>query len=60
MLTIDEDGLGKTAAQVVDELKEGDPAIWTRATDNHLRIAVAHLVEDEVEIVINRIKRAIE
>lgn len=60
MLTIDEDGLGKTAAQVVDELKEGDPAIWTRATDNHLRIAVAHLVEDEVDIVINRIKRAIE
>ena len=57
MLTIDEAGLGKTAAQVVDELKAGDPSIWARATGNRLRIAVAHLIEDEVDIVIDRVKK---
>ena len=57
MLIIDEEGLGKTAAQVVDELKAGDPSIWARATGNRLRIAVAHLIEDEVDIVIDRVKK---
>lgn len=59
MLTIDEGGLGKSAAQVVDELKAGDPSIWTRATGNRLRIAVAHLIEDEVDIVINRVRKVL-
>ncbi len=57
MLTIDEGGLGKTAAQVVEELKAGDPSIWTRARGNRLRIAVAHLVEDEVDIVVDRVRK---
>ena len=57
MLVIDEEGMGKSAAQVVDELKGGDPSIWTRATGNRLRIAVAHLIEDEVDIVIDRIRK---
>ncbi|MBT5831401.1 MAG: hypothetical protein HOH77_14530, partial [Candidatus Latescibacteria bacterium] len=59
MLTIDEEGLGKSAAQVVDELKAGDPSIWTRATGNRLRIAVAHLIEDEVDIVIDRVRKVL-
>jgi uncharacterized pyridoxal phosphate-dependent enzyme len=57
MLILDEKSLGKSAAQVVAELKAGDPSIWTRATGNRLRIAVAHLVEDEVDIVIERVRK---
>lgn len=56
MLTIDEDGAGKTAARIIDELKQGDPAIWTRGSGNRIRIAVAHLVDDEIDIVIDRIR----
>ena len=56
MLTLREDALGKTAAGVVDALKEGDPGIWTRSTQSRIRIAVAHLIEDEVEIVIERLR----
>ena len=56
MLTLREDALGKTAAGVVDALKEGDPGIWTRNTQSRIRIAVAHLIEDEVEIVIERLR----
>jgi hypothetical protein len=42
-----------------DRLKTGDPSIWTRATGNRLRIAVAHLIEDEVDIVIDRVRKII-
>jgi len=59
MLIIDEKGAGKTGAQVVDELKAGDPSIWTRARGNRLRIAVAHLIEDEVDIVIDRVRKVL-
>jgi hypothetical protein len=59
MLTIDEVGLGKSAVQVVAELKAGDPSIWTRATGNQIRIAVAHLIEDEVDIVIDRFRKVV-
>jgi seryl-tRNA(Sec) selenium transferase len=57
MMTIDEEGLGKSAAQVIEELKAGDPAIWARGTRNRIRIAVAHLIEDEVDTVIDRVRK---
>jgi len=59
MLTIDEEGLGKRAVQVINELKAGDPSIWTRGAGNRIRIAVAHLIEDEVDIVIERVRKVI-
>ena len=59
MLTLDEDGLGKTAPQVIEELKQGDPSIWTRGSGNQIRIAVAHLIEDEVDTVIDRFRDAL-
>ena len=55
MLTIDEESLGKTAPQIIDALKQGDPSIWTRGSENRIRIAVAHLIEDEVDTVITRL-----
>jgi uncharacterized pyridoxal phosphate-dependent enzyme len=59
MLTIDEEGLGKSAPQLIDELKQGDPSIWTRGAGNRIRIAVAHLIEDEVDTVITRLRKVI-
>ncbi|MDA0746966.1 MAG: aminotransferase class V-fold PLP-dependent enzyme [bacterium] len=58
-VTMDEKGLGKRAAQVVEELKASDPSIWTRASGNRLRIVVAHLIEDEVDLVIDRVRKAV-
>ena len=56
MLTV-EDASPRTAPQVIEELKQGDPSIWTRGSDNRIRLAVAHLVEDEIDILIDRIKK---
>ncbi len=56
MITV-EDGAGKTAAQVIEELKQGDPSIWTRGSGSRIRIAVAHLVEDEIDIIISRLRQ---
>ena len=57
MLTIDEERLGITAPQVIEELKKGDPSIWTRGSKNCIQIAVAHLIEDEVNTVITRLRQ---
>ena len=59
MLTLDTDALGKTAADVVQTLKAGDPSIWTKGQADRLRIAVAHLVDDEIDIVIDRVRAEI-
>ena len=56
MLTVDEKALGKTAAEVIGALKSGDPSIWAKGQKNKIRIAVAHLIEDEVDIVIERLR----
>ena len=56
MLSLDEIALGKTAAAVIEELKSGDPSIWTKGQQNQIRIAGAHLVDDEVEIVGARLR----
>lgn len=58
MLTI-EDGASLTAPQIIDRLKQGDPSIWTRGSDNRIRIAVAHLVDDEIDIMIDRFKQIV-
>jgi len=60
LLTLDESALGKTAVQVMEELKQGDPAIWTRGYDNVIRVTVAHLVENELDQVIDALKSALK
>ncbi|HAA76741.1 TPA: hypothetical protein DCE37_16650 [Candidatus Latescibacteria bacterium] len=59
LLTLDEEALGKKAPDVIEELKQGDPIVWTRGRENNIRIAVAHLVEDEIDIVIDRFRKAL-
>ena len=55
-LTLDEAALGQTATAVIAALKDGDPCIWTRGEGNRIRVAVAHLVGDEIDIVIDRLR----
>ena len=56
MVTLDEQALGKTAGEVVAALKGEDPGIWTRRYGARIRVAVAHLIEDEVDTVIGRLR----
>lgn len=56
MVTLDEQALGKTAGEVVAALKGEDPSIWTRQYGARIRVAVAHLIEDEVDTVIARLR----
>ena len=59
MLTLDEQALGQTAAGVIAALKEGDLRIWTRGEGNRIRVAVAHLVGDEIDILIERLRECL-
>ena len=56
MATLDEEALGKTAGEVVAALKGEEPSIWTRQYGPRIRVAVAHLIEDEVDTVIGRLR----
>ena len=56
MVTLDEQALGKTAGEVVAALKGEDPSIWTRRYGARIRVAVAHLIQDEVDTVIGRLR----
>ena len=56
MVTLDEKALGKTAGEVVAALKGEEPSIWTRQYGERIRVAVAHLVEDEGDTVIARLR----
>ena len=59
LLPLDEGALGKKAPDVIEELNQGDPIVWTRGRENNIRIAGAHLVEDEIDIVIDRFRKAL-
>ncbi|MBM4028601.1 MAG: aminotransferase class V-fold PLP-dependent enzyme [Planctomycetes bacterium] len=52
---------GKSAAQVMQELEEGNPPIWTRTLDGgkSIGIGVQVLTDEEVEIVADRLKAAV-
>ena len=56
MVTLDEQALGRTAGEVVAALKGEDPSIWTRQYGSRIRVAVAHLIEDEADTVIVRLR----
>jgi L-seryl-tRNA(Ser) seleniumtransferase len=50
---------GKTAAQVFEALRDGDPCIWTRLEDDHLNVSVAFFKDDEEELVGQRLRAAL-
>ncbi len=55
-ITLDEGALGKTAAQVSEALKAGDPSIWVLQANNTLLVSVSQLMDGEEEIVAERLK----
>lgn len=59
VVTVDGAGLGKSAKDVENALKAGDPPIWTRAIGDDLNIAVNTLKADEVSIVAERLRAAL-
>lgn len=58
-ISIDESKAGKSCLQVVEELKEGDPAIFTRdyyANVGHFDIDPRPLKEGDMEIIVNKLQ----
>ncbi len=60
MVTIDQQALGRTSGEIVAALKEEDPSIWTRQYGSRIRVAVAHLIEGEVDTVIARLRHHLD
>ena len=51
-----EAALGKTAAQIIEALREGTPSIWMRGNGNSFNVAVSNLLDDEVQVVVERLR----
>ena len=58
-ITVDETALGKTAAQIIEELRQGNPSVWTRGSANTFRVAVTNFIEDDQEIVTSRLREVL-
>jgi seryl-tRNA(Sec) selenium transferase len=59
LLTLDETALGKTASQVIEALRAGDPSIWVRGSGNTFSVAVPQLVDGEEQIVARRLREVL-
>ncbi|MBI4532041.1 MAG: aminotransferase class V-fold PLP-dependent enzyme [Candidatus Latescibacteria bacterium] len=55
-LTLDEQALGKTAAEVVQTLREGNPSIWVDIYENALLLWMGTVYDGEEEIIATRLK----
>jgi hypothetical protein len=51
--------LGKTAVQVIEKLRAGNPSIWVRGGGNSFAVTVPHLVEGEEQIVARRLREVL-
>ena len=58
MLTIDPEKAGKSAQDVIDELKAGNPSIWVRELpeENSLVIRMLTLKEDGEQVIAQRLR----
>ncbi|MBC8457904.1 MAG: hypothetical protein H8D67_07910 [Deltaproteobacteria bacterium] len=55
-LTFDETALGKTAAEIADALREGNPSIWTHASANNITFSTLTIVDGDEQIIAGRLK----
>jgi L-seryl-tRNA(Ser) seleniumtransferase len=55
-VTLDEPALGKTAAQIIQALQDGNPSIWVRGSGRSFRVAVPLLADGEEQIVATRLR----
>lgn len=59
-VTLDEAALGKTAAEVVQNLRAGDPSVWVGLQDNTLVLSVHTLNEGEERLVVERLRAELQ
>ena len=64
-ITLDEDALGKTAAEVEKSMREGDPSIWIQigsldGYDKTILVATQTLHEGEEQVVARRLREVLE
>ncbi|HJO82001.1 MAG TPA: hypothetical protein QF520_06325 [SAR202 cluster bacterium] len=57
-IEVDADVVGKTAAEVIEELRKGNPSIWVREhqDDNGLAVRMLTLKQDSEEIIARRLR----
>jgi len=53
---LDESALGKTTAQIEQELKAGDPSIWMHAQGDTIVFSTVTLVDGDEQIIADRLK----
>jgi D-glucosaminate-6-phosphate ammonia-lyase len=60
-IRVDAEKLGKTAVDVVDELREGNPSIWVQDGDeHHFRLYFGVLPEGQESIIVERLKEILK
>ena len=55
-VTLNENKLGKTVVQIADALSEGTPGILANSGGNSIHFAVAHLLDEDIEIIAERLR----
>jgi len=58
-IAFDEKALGKTAAEIADALREGDPSIWVRSQPGAIVVSVATIMDGDEAIIADRLKRSL-
>lgn len=56
-IDLDEAALGKTAASIVEALREGDPSIWVDVDGNQMYVGVHTLREGEDKVIAERLRQ---
>jgi len=56
-IALDEEALGKTAAEVADALREGDPSIWLPSQANTVTVSVRTIMDGDELIIADRMKQ---
>jgi len=56
-IALDEQALGKTAAQIAEALREGDPSIWLHAQADTITVSVSTLMDGDELIIAEGVKR---
>ena len=56
-IVLNEQALGKTAAEVANALREGDPSIWLRSQSNTITVSAVTITDGDELIIADRLTR---
>jgi len=56
-IALDEKALGKTAVEITDALREGDPSIWLRSQADTITVSMANIMDGDELVIADRLKR---